>query len=169
MAPKFPFSVALEDSVSALADLKTRFDPHRSAIAGDSADGGLAYASLIKAREARQPMPACLVALSPWVNLGTENPSYDRLTRVDLLLSRAIIDYYVPLYVGHHEPRNPLISPLFADICIGRCWRTAVWRLNRQHDLLPCAARDSSRNEAIELAECSAALSGKSGSGEIIA
>jgi epsilon-lactone hydrolase len=93
-----------------------RFRRQRCAIAGDSAGGGLAYASLIKAREARQPMPACLVALSPWVNLGTENPSYDRLARVDLLLSRAIIDYYVPQYVGHHETRNPLISPLFADL-----------------------------------------------------
>lgn len=116
LAPEAPFPAALDDASAAWAALAGRYSPGRCAIVGDSAGGGLSFAVALQAREAAQPMPACLVGLSPWVNLGTENPSYDRLAKVDLLLSRAAIDYYVPKYAPDHRLRDPLISPLFADL-----------------------------------------------------
>src|SRR5581483_7521677 len=43
-------------------------EPGRLAVAGDSAGGGLAVAALLALRDARAPLPACAVCLSPWAD-----------------------------------------------------------------------------------------------------
>lgn len=116
LAPESPFPAALEDAAAAWKALAETDDPRRCAVAGDSAGGGLAFAALVEARESGLPMPGCLVGISPWVNLGSESRSYDRLSRVDPLLSREVIEYYAPRYAGTAARMDGRLSPLFADL-----------------------------------------------------
>ena len=116
LAPEAPFPAALDDALAAWRDLTGQEKPGRCAIAGDSAGGGLAFATTIAARDAGLPLPGALVGISPWVNLGAENPSYDRLAAVDPLLSRDVCAYFAPRYAGTTQVRDPRISPLFARL-----------------------------------------------------
>jgi acetyl esterase/lipase len=116
LAPEAPFPAALDDARAAWGALAATTAPGRCAIAGDSAGGGLAFATAIAARDAGMPLPGAIVGISPWVNLGTENPSYDRLGAVDPLLSREVVAYFAPRYVPDGDLRDPRVSPLFADL-----------------------------------------------------
>ena len=116
MAPEDPFPAAVDDGLAANAELVGRYDPRRLAVGGDSAGGGLAFATLLAARDKGLPMPGALVGISPWVNLGTENASYDRLAGVDPMLSRQVTAYFAPRYLGNTPVRDPAASPLFADL-----------------------------------------------------
>jgi monoterpene epsilon-lactone hydrolase len=116
LAPEAPFPAARDDAVGALGTLLGRYGPARCAVAGDSAGGGLSFATLVAARDAGLPMPACVVGISPWVNLGTESGSYDRLKGLDPVLSRDVVEYFAPRYAGDRNRRDPGLSPLFAEV-----------------------------------------------------
>src|SRR5262249_49546822 len=49
--------------------VKQGFQPKRIALAGDSAGGGLPFATPLALKEHGDPMPACAAPLSPWVGL----------------------------------------------------------------------------------------------------
>ena len=116
LAPEHPFPAALDDVLAAygwvLAGCAT---PGRVAVAGESAGGGLVFATLVACRDRGLPAPACGVALSPWVDLEvsfgaslTANADRDMATADPLRIgARAYADA---------DPRNPLASPLHADL-----------------------------------------------------
>ncbi len=115
LAPEDPFPAALDDAVSAYQALIREF-PHRSvSIAGDSAGGGLAFSCASYLRDSGEPMPACIVGLSPWVNLCTDNESYELLAEVDPLLSAEISEWHSKRYLDGMSAQDPRVSPLFAD------------------------------------------------------
>ncbi len=66
LAPENPFPAAVDDSVSAYRWLINQgIKPSKVAVAGDSAGGGLAVATLVAIREAGLPMPAAEYACRP--------------------------------------------------------------------------------------------------------
>jgi epsilon-lactone hydrolase len=70
LAPEFPAPAAVEDAVAAYRWLLALGVPaQRLAIAGDSAGGGLSLSTLMALRDAGDPLPACAILLSPWVDL----------------------------------------------------------------------------------------------------
>ncbi len=116
MGPEAPFPAALDDAVAAYRELSGTLAPRDIFLAGDSAGGGLVFATAIAARDAGLPPPAGLVAISPWVNLGTENASYDLLAKADPMLSRVVCDYFSSRYLGGNSAKDPAASPLFAKL-----------------------------------------------------
>ncbi|HZF06334.1 MAG TPA: alpha/beta hydrolase [Patescibacteria group bacterium] len=71
LAPEHRFPAALDDGVAAyrwLLDQGT--SPDSLALAGTSAGGGLALATLVRVRNEGLPLPACAVAFSPWTDLA---------------------------------------------------------------------------------------------------
>jgi phosphinothricin tripeptide acetyl hydrolase len=114
LAPEAPFPAALDDALAAYRDLTV--GGARVTLVGDSAGGGLAFATALAARAAGLPAPACVIGISPWVNAGAENESYDTLAAVDPMISRQMVEHFAPLYLGGHPTSEPLISPLFADL-----------------------------------------------------
>lgn len=116
MAPEAPFPAALDDVVAAYRELSASTIDHDVFLAGDSAGGGLVFAAAAAIRDAGLPLPTGLVAISPWVNLGTENSSYDLLSYADPMLSRAVCDYFSSRYLSGHSPRDPAASPLYAKL-----------------------------------------------------
>ena len=60
---------------------------------GDSAGGGLAFATCIEANALGLPRPACLVALSPWTDLTITGKSMHDNAGTDQLFSPAIAPF----------------------------------------------------------------------------
>jgi acetyl esterase/lipase len=117
LAPEHPFPAALEDSTKAYTWLiSSGIDPSRICIAGDSAGGGLAIATLLALREKGIPLPAGIFCFSPWLDLTLSGDSIIKNKNLDPILSGSILEKYVNYYKGNHKENDPLISPLFADL-----------------------------------------------------
>jgi monoterpene epsilon-lactone hydrolase len=116
MAPEHPFPAALEDCLSAYRWLLSSGIPaDKIALGGDSAGGNLALATLLALRQAGDPLPAAAVLLSPVTDLAGEPESRRSNAAVDLLLHEGPV-HMVAAYISDHDPSDPLISPLFADL-----------------------------------------------------
>jgi phosphinothricin tripeptide acetyl hydrolase len=117
LAPEHPYPAALEDATAAYRWLLAEgVAPGSVVIAGDSAGGGLTVATLLALREARVPLPAAAVCISPWVDLTCSGGSYVTKADADPIVGRAAVEQMARAYLGSTTPREPLASPLFADL-----------------------------------------------------
>jgi monoterpene epsilon-lactone hydrolase len=116
LAPEAPFPVAIQDCVAAYRWL-LRQDalPARCAIIGPSAGGGLAMAALLALRDAGDPLPACGVCLCPFVDMTGEGASLEENAGKDVL-DPGVARSFARLYLQGTDPRQPLASPVFADL-----------------------------------------------------
>jgi acetyl esterase/lipase len=85
-------------------------------IAGESAGGGLAVATLVNARDHGLPLPAAAYLMSPYADLTLTGASIDAKRELDPLLSRELLQARIPDYAAGQDPASPLISPVFADL-----------------------------------------------------
>jgi monoterpene epsilon-lactone hydrolase len=117
LAPEHPFPAAVEDAVKSYLWLieDQKINPNKIVIAGDSAGGGLTLVTLIKLRDENISMPAAGVCLSPWTDLALTGESLIRNAKVDPFLKFYDMVFMAELYVGDNDPKNPYISPLYAD------------------------------------------------------
>jgi monoterpene epsilon-lactone hydrolase len=117
LAPEHPFPAALDDALSAYSWLLAQgVRPKQIYLAGDSAGGGLVLAVLLALRERGIPMPAAAVCLSPATDLTKSGESWKFNAKKELVVNRYTAEQMLPLYLGSGNPRNPLASPLFADL-----------------------------------------------------
>ncbi|MEY4950698.1 MAG: hypothetical protein RL698_2909 [Pseudomonadota bacterium] len=117
LAPENPHPAAVEDSVKTYRWLLARgYDPRRIAIGGDSAGGGLAVATLVALRDAGDPLPACGVCLSPWVDLAHEGESMTTRAHLDPMVQGDGLRRMAEMYLGEHHAKTALASPLHADL-----------------------------------------------------
>ncbi|HUH74582.1 MAG TPA: alpha/beta hydrolase [Chitinophagales bacterium] len=113
-APEDPFPAAIEDAVKVYKQLLE--DGYKNIIlAGDSAGGGLAIATIMMLRDEGIKLPAALVLLSPWVDLTSSGDSVTRKKDRDPLISPELLEVFAKKYAGKEDLKNPLISPLFGD------------------------------------------------------
>src|SRR5689334_16974599 len=117
LAPEHPYPAAVEDARAAYEGLlKQGTDPGRIVLAGESAGGGLAVATLLAAREAGLPMPACAYLMSPYADLTLSGePLRDRQS-LDPVLTPEGLRVRAPEYVAGADASDPLISPIFGDL-----------------------------------------------------
>lgn len=117
LAPEHSFPAALKDALFAYHWLLHEgWDSSRIVIAGDSAGGGLTLSTIAALSAAGDPLPACAVCLSPWVDLTLSSKSILGKAKADPLLSEDILLPYANDYAGDYEKDYPLISPLFAGL-----------------------------------------------------
>ena len=106
----------MDDATGAYADLLAMgISPHRIAVGGDSAGGGLTMASLLALRAAGSPLPAAAVCLSPWADLTQSSEAYGRIGDLDPMVTKSGLDVMADAYLGGVDPRTELASPLFAE------------------------------------------------------
>jgi epsilon-lactone hydrolase len=115
LAPEHPFPAGLEDAVAAYRWLAGRFDPRRIAFMGDSAGGGLAFATLYKLRDEGLALPAAVVAVSPWTDLALTGRSLQANAAADPMLNVANLPALANDYLCGADPRNHYASPLYGD------------------------------------------------------
>ena len=117
LAPFHPFPAAVEDATAAYRWLlEIGIEPARIAFAGDSAGAGLALAATVSIRDAGLPLPGAVVCISPWVDLAVTGASMKSKATEDPIVSRDMLLGWGKLYLGDHDPRTPLASPLYADL-----------------------------------------------------
>lgn len=114
LAPEYPFPAALNDCVTAVRWLgKQGVSPQNIVIAGDSAGGNLTLTSLMKLRDSGDPLPAAGICLSPVTDFTDKGKLQDEVR--DPILHPRAVRFYNQAYVADHDPRDPLISPVFGD------------------------------------------------------
>jgi acetyl esterase/lipase len=117
LAPENPYPAALGDALAGYRFLlESGFAPERIALAGESAGGGLAVATALSLRERGMPLPGCLWLSSPWTDLALTGGSLDTKASVDPLISRAYLAELATAYLNGADPRDPLVSPIHADL-----------------------------------------------------
>jgi monoterpene epsilon-lactone hydrolase len=117
LAPEHPHPAAVEDAVAAYRWLlASGADPARTAVAGDSAGGGLTVATLVSLRDAGERLPAAAVCICPWVDLELTGASMDTNAEADPLVKRDVVNTMATAYLAGQDPRTPLASPLHADL-----------------------------------------------------
>jgi acetyl esterase/lipase len=117
LAPENPFPAAVDDGVAAYRWLRGQGVPARSiVIAGDSAGGGLALATLLALKEVGDELPAGGVCMSPVTDHAKEGESMRTKVDLDPMVHPTSSTAYSQMYLAGGNPRAPLASPLYADL-----------------------------------------------------
>ena len=117
LAPEHPFPAAVEDATAAYRFLLEQgIAPEGIAIGGDSAGGGLTFATLVALRDSGIPLPAAAIALSPWVDLEGTGESMSSKADADPMVGREGLLEMARLYLGEADPKTPTAAPLHADL-----------------------------------------------------
>jgi acetyl esterase len=118
LSPEHPFPTPLRDCYAAVqwvadhaADLAV--DPHRLAVGGDSAGGGLAAAVCLLARDQGGPAIRFQLLVYPAVDGRRSYPSF-RANGEAYLLTADTMSWFWDNYLGDADPEDPLASPLYA-------------------------------------------------------
>ena len=116
LAPEHPFPAAVDDALACYRAALVTHGAARLVMAGDSAGGGLALATLLAARKAELAMPAGLVLFSPWTDLAATGASIKANAERESLLVGSRIAEVAALYLQGVNPETPLASPLYGDL-----------------------------------------------------
>jgi monoterpene epsilon-lactone hydrolase len=117
LAPEHPFPAAVDDALAAYeALLDDGIAPSDIVLAGESAGGGLAIATMVSARDRGLPMPAAAYVMSPYVDLTLAGETMRTKRQVDPLFTRELLQARVTDYTAGQDAALELISPIFADL-----------------------------------------------------
>src|SRR3954453_17488399 len=114
LAPEHPYPAAVDDALAAYeALLRDGIAAADVALAGDSAGGGLAVATLVNARDHGLPMPAAAFAMSPYADLTLAGTTMETKRGVDPLLNREPLQF-----PATPNPHAPLIRGVKTQVLI---------------------------------------------------
>jgi len=118
LAPEHPFPAAVDDAVAVYKELLKTHKPENMAIYGTSAGAILTAEVAARLRQLGLPLPAALGVFS---GLGDFSRAGDSQAMYALHGLSGHLDpptegVHDPGYVGTTNPRDPVLSPLFADV-----------------------------------------------------
>jgi monoterpene epsilon-lactone hydrolase len=117
LAPEHPYPAAVEDARAAYEGLLEQgIDPGQIALAGESAGGGLAVATLLALRDTDTPLPSCAFLMSPYADLTLSGETILDKQAVDPILTPDGVRLRVPDYLAGADASDPHISPVFGDL-----------------------------------------------------
>jgi acetyl esterase/lipase len=117
LAPENPFPAAVEDGLAVYRGLLELGIPAGSlALSGDSSGGGLSLVTMICARDAGVVLPAAAALFSPWTDLAATGESVGTNSQRVAGFDPSFISPTATRYLNGVDPKNPLASPLYADL-----------------------------------------------------
>ena len=118
LAPEHPSPAAHEDAMTAWRFLRGHGIAARDiAVGGDSAGGNLTITLINRLRAAGEEQPACAWLASPWTDLTMSGASLEAKDHVDPLIHKPYLEELAGAYAPPpFRRKDPLISPLFADL-----------------------------------------------------
>ncbi len=114
LAPEHPFPAALDDCVAAARALQR--EGRRLVIAGDSAGAQLAVTTALRLRDANDALPVGLVLVCPVTDFTDASTSLRTNAEREPLLGLRHREYALGLYAGAVSRRDPMLSPVYADL-----------------------------------------------------
>jgi acetyl esterase/lipase len=117
LAPEHPYPAAVDDTVAVFREVLKSRPASRIGVFGESAGGGLTAATLLALRDAGHPLPAAAAIVSPMADLAGASDTRESLREFDPLLTwEKSLAAAAAAYVGDRDPRDPEISPVYADL-----------------------------------------------------
>jgi monoterpene epsilon-lactone hydrolase len=112
-----PYPAPLDDTTSAYRWLLDQGTAARHiAVAGDSFGSGLAISALLRARDLGLPTAAALMLMSPWVDMTVSNETFQTNRDTEAFFYQEIVQMLASAYLAGTDPKDPLASPLYADL-----------------------------------------------------
>src|SRR5262245_8738039 len=117
-APEHPFPAQHKDALTAWRFLRRQgVAAGHIVVGGDSAGGNLTLSLIGRLRAAGEPLPGCAWLASPWTDLTMSGATLATRDAVDPLNHKAYLEELAEAYAPSPiDRRDPLISPLFADL-----------------------------------------------------
>lgn len=117
MPPEHPFPAAVDDVVAVWEGLLADRPASKMALGGTSAGGGLTLAATLRFKELGLELPGALWAGTPWADLTKTGDSQFTNEGIDraLVSYEGLLEGAAKLYADGHDPRSPLISPVYGD------------------------------------------------------
>jgi acetyl esterase/lipase len=116
LAPEFAFPAAVRDGIDAYRHLLQKgVKPSSMILAGDGSGGGLAFGVALAIRNASLPVPAGIVAMSPWADLSLSGWSILQNAKNDSALNWELLFVSARHYLKGSNASDPYASPVFAS------------------------------------------------------
>lgn len=113
LSPEHPHPAQLDDGMAAYRFLlEEGVQPEQLVVCGDSAGGHLALMTALHARNAALPLPALVVALSPWTDTGMRGASQFGNDIYDMVQGYMTLQFSKWLK-GQHPLSDREISPIY--------------------------------------------------------
>jgi epsilon-lactone hydrolase len=119
LAPEHPFPASVEDTVTVYKELLKSYKPQNIALYGTSAGAILTAETAVKLKQLGLPLPGALGIFSGLgdFSLAGDSQSMYALRGLSGYLSPPILEgVHDPEYVGTTNPKDPMLSPLYADL-----------------------------------------------------
>ncbi|MEV7863004.1 alpha/beta hydrolase [Streptomyces hirsutus] len=116
LAPEHKFPAAVEDGVAVTSAAIAKYGAGNVFGGGDSAGGGLAVSTLVSLRDRGEALPSGAVLISPLLDCTASGETIDTNAATDIAVSRDSISGLGAAYLQGHDPKDPLASPLFAQL-----------------------------------------------------
>jgi acetyl esterase/lipase len=117
LLPRSAIALAIEDGVAAYRKLlEDGIAPERIVFAGDSAGGGLSFLVAVATKAEGLPMPAAIVAISPWTNLDPTDKLHHRNVRRDAVVPVKTISWIVEQLIMKGDALDEKLSPVNLDL-----------------------------------------------------
>lgn len=123
LSPEALYPIALDKLCEIYLNLLKTYDAKNIIVVGESAGSNLAVSMMLKLRDNKISLPACAILPSGFYDLTCENKSYDFNAYTDPSLSKIELKHMAIAYtngdnldVNESKFRDPLVSPVFADI-----------------------------------------------------
>jgi hypothetical protein len=116
LAPHSTASQTVPVATDIAADLIARHGTQDVTLMGDSAGGNIVLGIAQALRHRGLPQPRQLILISPGLDASKSNLAITSVARHDRVLSVAGSTASAQLYIGELDSKDPLVSPLYADL-----------------------------------------------------
>lgn len=117
LAPEHPAPAAVNDSAAIYSWLlKQGYQPENIVVAGDSAGGGIALATLLKCKDDGIPLPGVCAVFSPCTDMTLSGESHITRVKADPCTPKGANETYLGYYVGEVDRKHSYASPLFGAL-----------------------------------------------------
>jgi acetyl esterase/lipase len=119
LAPENPFLAAVDDVVAIYKELLKSYQPRRIGIFGTSAGAILTGEVAIKLKQSGLPLPGALGMFSTLADFSQPSDSQQLFTLNGFsgtIAPQSSDRHHDENYVGKADPKDPVLSPLFADL-----------------------------------------------------
>ncbi|MDE1991089.1 MAG: alpha/beta hydrolase [Rhizobiaceae bacterium] len=117
LVPEYSYPAQVNDALNGYRWLmESGYRNDNIVIAGDSVGGNIAIEATLKQIQAKRPLPAAVVTMSPVTDLAATGPSMKNNAANDPITGKVQIEAMQKAYLGGKSPTDPEVSPLYADM-----------------------------------------------------